>query len=276
MIDKFKLQLTAGVILIGITIMACKKTEQITNKNQTISPDILTSIGQLGFNTDNVIMRKEGYLVEGDILLTDDNLKQKSQSPNLRIAECEQYRTINMVRAPRVINVAVFNNLPGIFFQAADSAIARYNALHLSIRFQRVATEGDINIIGFDEAPDATGYITLGYSGFPTNMGTPYSLIQVNINEHAYGPNTNIQYLTTVLTHEMGHCIGFRHTDYMNRAYSCNGPRINEGQSNIGSIRIPGTPSKPDADSWMLACSNGGNRAFNRNDIVALKYLYIR
>ena len=154
MIDKFKLQLTAGVILIGITIMACKKTEQITNKNQTISPDILTSIGQLGFNTDNVIMRKEGYLVEGDILLTDDNLKQKSQSPNLRIAECEQYRTINMVRAPRVINVAVFNNLPGIFFQAADSAIARYNALHLSIRFQRVATEGDINIIGFDEAPD--------------------------------------------------------------------------------------------------------------------------
>jgi hypothetical protein len=37
---------------------------------------------------------------------------------------------------------------------------------------------------------------------------------------------------------------------------------------------IPGTPSVADANSWMLACSNGGNRTFNGNDQVAMDYLY--
>ena len=40
----------------------------------------------------------------------------------------------------------------------------------------------------------------------------------------------------------MGHCIGFRHTDYMNRAYSCGGSPANEGASSVGAILIPGHP----------------------------------
>lgn len=255
-----------------ITIISCKKTEQNAEKSQKISQDVLASIRKLGFSTDNVIVKKGGYLVEGDILLTNENLQQQSQSPNLRIADVEQYRTTNLVKVPRTITVSV-SNLTDPYSRAADSAIARYNALNLKMKFERVDSGGDIDIVGFDEESDG-GYITLGSSGFPTTAGDPFAQIQMNTNPDAYGPNPNVLYLASVLTHEMGHCIGFRHTDYMNRSYSCRGAKINEGQADVGAVRIPGTPSKPDADSWMLSCSNGGNRKFNLNDIVALKYLY--
>jgi hypothetical protein len=61
----------------------------------------------------------------------------------------------------------------------------------------------------------------------------------------------------------------------MNRAYSCGGTPVNEGDGGVGAILIPGTPSNPDPNSWMLACiSNLQNRPFNANDKVALNYLY--
>src|SRR5687768_6007262 len=86
---------------------------------------------------------------------------------------------------------------------------------------------------------------------------------------------TNVNYIATILAHEIGHCIGFRHTDYMDRSYSCGGSTANEGASTVGAILIPGTPAGPDPNSWMLACiGSGQNRPFNSNDRTALTYLY--
>ena len=77
------------------------------------------------------------------------------------------------------------------------------------------------------------------------------------------------------MAHEMGHCIGMRHTDYYNRAYSCGGSASNEGASTVGAILIPGTPSSAEPNSWMLACvGNGVNRPFTANDLTALNYIY--
>jgi hypothetical protein len=87
---------------------------------------------------------------------------------------------------------------------------------------------------------------------------------------------TNTNYIATIMAHEVGHCIGFRHTDYMSRRYSC-GSGGNEGQSStgVGAVHIPGTPTKGDPNSWMLACIGSKvNRPFNSNDKVALNYLY--
>jgi hypothetical protein len=96
----------------------------------------------------------------------------------------------------------------------------------------------------------------------------------MNTNAAAYGSSPNVLYVGSVIQHEIGHCIGFRHTDYFNRALSCGGTATNEGASSVGAVWIPGTPTGNSANSWMLACSNGGNRTFNANDIVALNYLY--
>jgi hypothetical protein len=152
--------------------------------------------------------------------------------------------------------------------------IARYNALpNARLTFQYDGTgAGQIQVVGFNEAASG-GFITLGSSGFPTANGDPYNEIKMNTNTQAYGTNPNVAYLTSVLQHEMGHCIGFRHTDYFNRS-SCGKRKQNEGTAGVGAILIPGTPSGFDAESFMLACSNGGDRTFNANDLIAMDYLY--
>jgi len=266
----------AVICVTAISIIGCKKNASTTSENEQISQQTLAQIQSLGFSSQNVRKVDEGFLVERDIVLTPELLNSKPEENTLRIAEVEQYRTTNLVKSlPRTLTVLV-SNLGTAFIQGADLAISRYNALGGQITFQRI-TSGtpDITIIGFNQGPSG-GYITLGSSGFPTSSGNPYNQIKMNTNQYAYGSNPNVNYVGSVIQHEIGHCIGFRHTDYMDRSYSCGGRRVNEEKppSGLGAILIPGTPSTPDAESWMLACSNGGNRTFNANDVTAMNYLY--
>ncbi|MEO6820610.1 MAG: M57 family metalloprotease [Ginsengibacter sp.] len=264
-----------GILAVGFVFVSCQKEEKLMPQ---VSQTVLNQIAQLGFSTDGVHQVNNGYLVEGDILLTDANLREPSNSPTLLIADEEQYRTTNLVTSlPRTITVSVSGTLTSlqVWSDAADAAIARYNALpNTRLVFQRVASGGNIDIFGFNEGPSG-GYITLGSSGFPTG-GNPFNQIKMNTNTQAYGSNPNLGYVTSVIQHEMGHCIGFRHTDYFNRSLSCGGFKFNsnEGKSTVGAIRIPGTPSKTDKLSFMQACSNGSDRTFSANDKIAMDYLY--
>nr|WP_295874476.1 M57 family metalloprotease [uncultured Chitinophaga sp.] len=262
----------------GLMMGSCNRNDkqQQEAKPNPVSDEVLAQIKALGFGTSDVRKMDGGYLVEGDILLRADQLKQKVSTPTLRIANDEQYRTNNLVTAlPRVISVKVVD-MGAAYIAGTDTAIARYNRLGLRITFQRI-TNGDANITikGFNEGVRPDGFITLGSAGFPTDGGNPHDTIKMNTNVGAYGADPSVLYVGSVIQHEIGHCIGMRHTDYMRRTYSCKGdPVKNEGAGDVGAVHITGTPSRPDAESWMLACSNGGNRTFNANDIIALNFLY--
>lgn len=256
----------ATIGLVGV-IIACQPDEDVVSKKD-VQQDVLDKIHALGFSTENVQATDEGYLVEGDILLHDHDLNSTADTKLLRIAEVEQYRTNNLVTSlPRTIRVAISNRLPSAYVTALDEAIRRYNAENLSVTFQRVSSSYNIMIT---RAPAGASY--LASAGFPSG-GDPYGTVRVNSAYLGSNPGTN--YLATILAHELGHCIGFRHTDYMDRSFSCGGSYYNEGASSVGAIHIPGTPSGPDSGSWMLACIGSGvNRPFNTNDRTALNYLY--
>lgn len=247
---------------------ACQQEESIVKK-EDISRETLDKISKMGFGTAEVKKIGEGYLVEGDILLTEEQLNGQHQASLLRVGETEQYRTTNLVQAlPRTIRVSLSSGFSSAYSKALNEALARFNSRNLLITFQRVSGNGDIHI---SKSSSTANY--LAAAGFPSSTGNPYGSVIVNA---AYlGGNPNRSYLATILAHEIGHCIGFRHTDYMDRSYSCGGTRSNEGASSIGAINIPGTPTTADAGSWMLACiGSGENRPFNGNDIAALDYLY--
>jgi Dual-action HEIGH metallo-peptidase len=265
-----------ALVCISVFATSCKR-ESITAKDE-VSPAVLQQIAAQGFSTENVRKVDNGYLVEGDIVLTNDNLTRQSTSPTLVIANVEQYQTTNLVKTlPRIITVSVSGTLTGlsVWSNATNAAIARYNSLpNHRLTFERITSGvGNIDIVGFNQGPSG-GFITLGSSGFPNSAGDPYNQIKLNTNVQAYGSNPELNYVTSVIQHEVGHCIGFRHTDYFNRALSCGGHKSNERAGTIGAILIPGTPSDFDAESFMLSCSNGGNRDFNLNDKIAMDYLY--
>lgn len=258
--------LTLG--LMASVMTSCQKDQALNSTDEPIGDATLAKIAALGFGTNGVQKHDEGYLVEGDIVLTNEMLNSPADKKLLRIANEEQYRTTNLVTAlPRVITVRVATSLSSAYVAAVDVALARYNAENLRITFQRVTSGGNIVI---SAAPRNAQY--LASAGFPTSAGQPYNSILVATRQIGNQPQATV---ASILAHEIGHCIGFRHTDYMSRQYSCGGSPVNEGASSVGAILIPGTPSGPDPNSWMLACiGSGQNRPFNANDKVALNYLY--
>lgn len=112
----------------------------------------------------------------------------------------------------------------------------------------------------------------LGSAGFPTTSGDPHR--RILLTAAYYDGLSNMGALTTTIAHEIGHCIGFRHTDYMDRSFSCGGAPSDEGEASIGANHVSGTPTGPEAGSWMLACSDGTDKPFTENDQKALDYLY--
>jgi len=264
-----KILLSAGVLATALIFLvpACKKNASSVQQDAEISQASLDKIYQLGFSNKNVLQDEEGnYVVEGDIVLSEQDLAAVPETRFLRVGSEEQYRTNNLVGGlPRSITVSVASKLPSSYVAALDEAIGRYNAMGLRISFQRVSSGANISIV------QGNGNY-LASAGFPTSSGSPYNQIKVNSRAIGNQPQSTV---ATILAHEMGHCIGFRHTDYMDRSYSCGGQPVNEGASTVGAVYIPGTAAGPDPNSWMLACiGSGQNRPFNNNDKTALNYLY--
>lgn len=255
---------------IAVTTFSCTKaTEELTSNE--ISPDVIASIKAMGFSTSGITAEDGGYIVEGDIFIPATDLKRNLGGQFLRVGSTEQYRTTNLVTGlPRVITVALTSKMnASVYGPVLDEVVRRYNAQNLQITLQRVTSGATIT---FD---NANGQY-LASAGFPTSTGNPHNLVKVNTRAIGSGTSsTFINYAATIFAHELGHCIGFRHTDYMDRSYSCGGSVSNEGASTVGAILIPGTPAAADPNSFMLACiGTNQNRPFNANDITALNFLY--
>ena len=241
----------------------------------TVPSSVRNQLTSLGFDLIKhpPIAVDNGYLVEGDIFLTQSDLN--NMKPATRVPVAEQYSTNQLVTAlPRTITVYMPTTFSSANFAAVDEAISRYNQQNLLLHFTRVTTSSaDIVFTRLSKSQERQG--VLGSSGFPTSSGNPYGQIKMSgILESTY--HLTVNGIATIMAHEMGHCIGFRHTDYYDRSISCGGSTSNEGASTVGANLIPGTPATATlaAASWMLACTDGSNRYFNNDDKTALNYLY--
>ncbi len=255
----------SGALLLSFAI-SCKKTENSAPKEEGVSDEIKAKISALGLTSTGAYKSDGGYIAEGDIFLDDAILNSVPDQRSVIVAGEEHYRTTNLVTGlPRNITVRYTGTTTSIS-NAINAAIARYNAQSLRVTFTRVTSGGNIVI------RNVSGVSYIASAGFPSG-GNPYNSIRFNTAYAGWSANT----LTSVIAHEMGHCIGMRHTDLACRQFSCGGSPVNEGSAGVGAIHIPGTPTSCSGDptSWMLACiGNGVNRPFNANDRVALNYLY--
>ena len=205
------------------------------------------------------------YLVDDDIALTKDQLREFSA---MDAALEKQYRTNNLVSDNNISVIGYTggrNALTNKMRTALQWAVNNYNALNTNKTFTlsfRASTSADIVVY---RNPDNNG--AGGVAGFPSG-GRPYKWVQIYNGMSNYDTNTNEH----VMTHEIGHCMGLRHTDWFSRQ-SCG--QSGESAGPDGAVQIPGTPSGFDANSVMLSCfSSGEDGEFGYYDRVALEYLY--
>ncbi|MFY2557220.1 M57 family metalloprotease [Corallococcus terminator] len=193
----------------------------------------------------------------------------------------EHYHTTNLVSSTiQTIFIHPTSSIPTAIYIGIQDAIANYNALALGLEFSYTPNpcqetpgcpprppyaiiELAINPV-LPTGPSAT-------SGFPSG-GKPFPSISLGSGLAAY-PRDTIEH---VITHEIGHTIGYRHSDYFNRAISCGGSATNEGSAGVGAIHITGTPTGASAGgSLMNSCfPTGATGEFTASDVTALEALY--
>lgn len=272
---------TALALLLAGTFVSCKKTANTQADANALSQDERAMIVAAGFNGNWAERAADGnYLIEGDMLLSAAELNEMAgagSAHELVVASEEHYRTTRIVSTPatgqRIITVRLGSGFPSYYSTGLDQALARYNNLNLKIRFQRVTSGGNIVISGANLGTSGGGCILGQASGFPTASGNPSSGFTLSTSSCATTYLNTANKADEVMAHEIGHCIGFRHTDYMNRS-SC-GQNANEGSAGVGAVWIPGTPTTVTGsyNSWMMACTNS-NPAFSASDGTALNYVY--
>ncbi len=218
--------------------------------------------------------------VEQRIYIGDDIAVTKEEliaMKELNDTQGRQYRTNNLVNTNggnRVISVIGYTGAPFALTSKGQTALQRaidnYNALYnngtTTLRFSLTfATSTNADMVVYDNSVNNSG--SGGVAGFPSG-GNPNKFCQI-YNLEGFSTNVNEH----VITHEMGHSIGFRHTDWFSRQ-SC-GQNSNEGSAGVGAVHLAGTPTGYDPTSLMLACFNTGvSGNFNGNDITGLGVMY--
>jgi len=225
--------------------------------------EIIDNLVEAGFPA-NDIMVVNGVVYVG----RDAEVSLASSREMIRAANTskEQYRTTTTISASLTkicINGSTFT---GVFSTALDLAIQNYDEQPLTFAMARTPSAGCSFTINAVLAPGVVG----GSSGFPSG-GLPFGQINIGDGLATFSVDT----VEHVITHEIGHTIGFRHSDYYNRSISC-GSGGNEGDGGIGAILIPGTPSTATVGgSVMNSCFRSTETGeWSSTDITALNALY--
>ena len=275
-----------------------------------VSEERLLQIRNLGYSDVGVYtiesdIHGTGYVVENDIILYERDFQNTEDGLDIRIAEVEQYRTTLVPefrpRRPRgsttlqaeQIVILMEAGFPNDYWRGLRRAVDRYNRANLAFRISPVLAgtpEGNDALTRRNRngrrGPDITirNGSNFASAGFPVRVqrpgrrgSTPTFRIEIYdeilVNPTAINSNNEF-HIGTIIAHEIGHCIGFRHTDFFNRSLSC-GFGGNEGQGDDGAIHIPGTPTGTDSNSFMQACiGRNEDRPFTANDLTALRFLH--
>ncbi len=257
-------QLAAAVIGVVLAASCAGEKDEVSLQKNTATPviaeSVRTEIRTLGFRDSAVVELKDYYLVEGDVLLPKSLFGAKS-------GRKDQYRANNIVDLNNNnISVVIDASMPtsgvDVWHHAIRRAVDHWNVVQgcrINLGVTGNAT-GNI-VVRNDNGQLPNG--TIAAAAYPAN-GTAGTEILVNVDFNA---NMTVSDGTKIynIVHELGHCIGFRHSNWQARGESIN-PE--------GAVLIAGTLTS-DANSVM----NGGTAlntwaGFSTGDRTAAQTLY--
>ncbi len=238
-----------------------------------------------------------GYLLQNDIFISTSYLKnavqQTTTRPHARLSQYTANYVVNSLpRTIRVLGYSGFWAPPGFSLttemkKGLERAVRNYNNLGLGLTFTLAygtSTE-DYDIVVFRTFADGKVEGSAGIPQFNSEGAiNPYKWVALYSPLSDKGNNR----ITRTIMHEIGHCLGLRHSDWYDTRVSCG--QGNGGQQTslyfvdgqpIGYFHVPGTPidAYDDLSSVMTACAPLDVQVtgeFSAYDKATLQYLFPR
>lgn len=249
---------------IVVTLTACSDDISTSPTQDPLVAEVIA----LGFRPDMIQDRGDYFLVEGDIRISKDALRTRipALQPDF------QWRTDTIVGQSQVQNiVADLSGLASVpdWQSAARAALFHWDSVNCSAVRLTEGSPGDVTFSTFsDENQRGLAAVASFPLDAPPGSGNPGPTIEVN-TAYTGTPNDSLTKLRNMV-HEIGHTIGFRHTNWQTN--DCLFPPCEPGT--YGANLISGTPETDDASVMNGGTATVAWSGFSTYDRVSTKNLY--
>lgn len=244
-------QFSFVLIALSMFLFACSKEKAATE----VKPEADNLIGyleRLGFKKENIQLKGDTYIIDGDLLITKSELAKRAADENKAdgTPNTEHWRGTYTISNTYNSNVRLYIDaaVPTAWRTAIQGAVNNWNAVNgtrLGLSIVTSQANSDTRVfMGFESA----NWIARAY--LPTSTRRPGVSVEINSNYNSLAASQKL----FAITHELGHTIGFLHTN-----------------QNSG-VFITGTPSV-DANSVMNSFVLPWN-GFTAGDVLATQILY--
>ncbi len=247
-----------ALVFSTFTITSCKKestadtavtaqgNDEITQLKKFLSASTGVALEKVVYNEG-----KQQFFLDGDMMMplsfARGHYEKRNDQPGPRT---EQRRFDFIMNGAAASGVVIFvrADMPAAWTTAIDQAIANWNGTDCLIRISRTANPAAATITMTPYFDGSTS--TIAFASFPDAAGNAGPTINVN----TFFNTLSASQKQFAMTHEMGHCFGFTHTN-----------------QSFGAI-IPGTPTA-DPNSVMNATVLNWN-GFTPYDYIAYGIVY--
>jgi len=264
------LRTSCALLILSITLYGCDAADRITKPG---ADAVFQSVVDMGFSPTAIKDKGDYFLVEGDIMILKSQLRRTGKiSPGIvHVPGGPMFQTTtnNLVNPGRTeymnVDLSELASLPE-WAAAARDAMNQWNSI-VGSRLRFTESAGPVHVRFYtyhDQSGDET--YTAARATFPSG-GNPGSSVNINLGFYTYLPPSAKVFL---LVHELGHTVGFRHTNWSNN------PCVpgSEGVGSDGANQVSGTPPE-DGSSVMNGCTAGQEwNGFSFYDRVASRVRY--
>lgn len=272
-------RLAASLVLLSGALAACDNSAPVIGPS--VDPELARKVAELGFDPSSVVDRGDRVVVEGDIILLKSDLQapRRTQVPS---RPRFQYAGTNRV-------IASYSQIYVDYSAVGSQSSAWQTAVYEALGKWNSVPGGNVYLSNSPGSAYATITVAFGQcegdssviacAMFPRADGTPGP--NIVIDSDYKNQLTSSEKLFTMV-HELGHTLGFRHTNWNNRTcrnafgqtYVCAEP-----VDTVGAQHIPGTPTSttggPQSDpSSIMNATVLPWSGFTYYDRVATRYLF--
>jgi hypothetical protein len=277
------------VFILSVALLACNHDSRLPERSD-LSATQIQKLRCNGFDPENVKYQNGQYLVDGDYLIGDEHLRTDLLIEKELSIDADYYHQLESRQSATYGNTAVkvsLENVGSIYYHVDPLLKVINNSSTYWYQAIKNATRDITNIpnckIKFIEVSNVSAANLRFFLDSPNSSTRPSGWSQPDVGQACFPSNGNIgKYIGLkasssvdkyrISLHELGHCLGLRHTCYSLEGIYESADATDFCGTNVNRFQIEGTPS-PDCGSVMRP-NEPPNNVLNSNDILSLQYLY--